>query len=172
VRALLNRLLAGRAPADPLYLTNRTWQQKLRSGLVIGIPCVLLAGAVALGLSHMYAPKSAPPKALTNAEIVAGLLPDLEKTVDTTPPEADISELYTDTTGSPKLIGTLRNNTGHTISVQFTVDLANRGGSKVETVTERVENVPPKSSVPFKFPIKDPNAATAIVEPRTLRVVN
>ena len=165
-RKLLDRLFARRAPADPFYLTNRTWKQRLMSGLVIGISCVLLAGAVTLGLSYLYAPKTEP----TAAEIVAHLLPDLEKTIDRTPKQAEILDLRPDTAGSPKIIGTLRNHTDRTISVEFTVDLTDGDGSKLEAVTERVEKAPAKTDVPFQFPITDENAAIAVV--RSLRVVD
>ena len=165
-RKLLDRLLAGRAPANPFYLTNRTWKQRLKSGLLMGIPCVLLAGAVALGLSYLYAPRTEP----TTAEIVARLLPDLEKTVDRTPKEAEILDLRPDTAGSPKIIGTLRNHADRTITVEFTVDLTDIFGSKLDAVTERVEKAPAKTDVPFQFPIRDENAAIAVV--RSLRVVH
>lgn len=172
LRGMLDRLLAGPAQTDPLYLTNRTWKQKLKSGLVIGVPCVLLAGAVGLGLSHLYAPQSAPPKEPTPAEIVAKLLPGLEKTVDLTPREVEIEYLHPETVGSPKLVGSLKNNTDRTVTVEFTADLADIHGSKIDSVTERVEKAPPKTSVSFEFPIDDPEAAIAVVRPGTLRVVN
>lgn len=170
LRGLLDRLIAGRAPTDPFYLTNRTWKQKLRSGLAIGIPCVLVAAAVALGLSHLYAPKTAPPREPTPAEIVANLLPDLEKTVDATQKEVEILEIHPDTAGSPRIVGTLRNNTDRTISVEFTVDLTDSKGSKIDAVTERVEEAPARTNVPFQFPIKDKDAAIAVT--RSVRVMN
>ena len=169
---LLARVLSGPSTSDPLYLTNRTWKQKLKSGLVIGVPCVLLAGAMGLGLSHLYAPQSAPPKEPTPAEIVANLLPGLEKTVDLTPREVEIEYLHPETVGSPKLVGSLKNNTDRTVTVEFTADLADIHGSKIDSVTERVEKAPPKTSVSFEFPIDDPEAAIAVVRPGTLRVVN
>jgi hypothetical protein len=172
LRGLIGRLVAGQAPTDPMYLTNRTWKQKLRAGLVIGIPCLLVAGAVGLGAIHLFVPKAAPPKEPTQAEIVAHLLPDIEKGVDTTPREAEISEIYPDTTGAPKLKGTLKNNTDHTISVEFTVDLWDGAGSKIDSLNGHVENAPAKSGVPFQFPINDPTAAGANVRPGSLRVVN
>jgi hypothetical protein len=170
LRKLLARLLDGRAPSDPLYLTNRTWKQKLRVGLVIGIPGVLLAGVVALGLSHLWAPQAAPVREPTPAEIVAGLLPDLEKTVDLKPTGAEILDLHPETGGSPKIVGMLRNITDHTISVEFTVALTDADGSKLDEVAERMEKVPAKTTVPFQFPIREENAAIAMV--RSLRVVD
>ncbi|MGA3097354.1 MAG: FxLYD domain-containing protein [Bryobacteraceae bacterium] len=172
LRGWLHGFINGRTPTDPLYLTNRTWKQKLKSGLLIAIPVVLLAGVAALGLGRLYAPKAAPLKEPTSAEIVAHLLPDLEKTVDATPLAAEIPELHTDIAGSPKLIGALKNNTDRTITVEFTVDLTDIMGSKVDSVSERVENAPAKKTVPFQFPIRDKNAARAQVQPGTLKVVN
>jgi hypothetical protein len=153
-----------------LYLSNRTWKQKLRAGLVIGVPCLLLAGMVALGLSHLYAPKTAPPKEPTPAEIVANLLPDIEKTVDTRQKDVEILDVHPDVSASPRIVGTLRNNSTRTVTVEFTIDLTNRNGSKVDAITQRVENTPAKSSVPFAFPIRERSAAIALV--RTLRVVD
>jgi hypothetical protein len=172
LRGMLDRLISGPAPTDPLYLTNRTWKQKLRVGLAIGIPCLLLAGAVGLALSHLYAPKAPPPKEPTPAEIVAHLLPDLEKTVDNTPREVEILDLHPDTAGAPKIVGTLRNNTDRTVSVEFTADLTDASGSKLDAVTERVEKAPAKSSVSFQFPIDDKDAAFSLVRPRSLRIVD
>ncbi len=172
LREWLDRFINGPAPSDPLYLTNRTWKQKLRSSLLIAIPLALLVGGVALGLSHLYAPRTAPPRPPTPAEIAASLPLDLTKDIDTTPMEAEIQELHPDTFGSPKLVGTLRNNTDRTIAVEFTVDLTDRGLSAIDAVTERVEKAPAKSTVPFQFPIKDANAAYAVVRPGTLRVIH
>jgi hypothetical protein len=56
--------------------------------------------------------------------------------------------------------------------VEFSVDLADAGGSKIDTVTERVENAPAKTSVPFQFPIRDGNAAAALIHPGSIRVVD
>lgn len=172
LRAMLDRLISGRAPSDPLYLSHRSWKQKLRLGLVVGIPCLLLAGVVALGLSHIFAPERAPSKAPTNAQIVANLLPNLEKTVDTTPKEVEIQDLHTETVGPPKIVGTLKNNTDRVVAVEFTIDLTDIRGSKLDAVTERVEKSPAKSSVPFEFPIDDKDAAAALVRPGSLRVLD
>ena len=161
-----------RAPVDPLYLSNRTWKQKLRVGLLIAIPGLVLAGAVALGLSHMYAPKRLDPNLPTRAEIIASLPVDLAKDMVPVALDVQIQDLHPDTTGSPKLVGALRNNTDRTISVEFTVDLTNRRGSRVDAVTPRVEKAPAKSSVAFQFPIPDADAAFAVVRYGTMREVN
>jgi hypothetical protein len=104
--------------------------------------------------------------------MVASLPLDLAKDLDAKPLDAEIQDLHPDTAGSPKLVGTLRNNTDHPVSVEFTVDLTDVHYSKVDAVTERVEKAPAKSAVPFQFPIKDDDAAFAVVRPGTLRVVN
>src|ERR1700754_804870 len=46
----------GPAPNDPLYLTNRTWGQKIRAWSVVGLPLLLLAGGMALMLTRYLGP--------------------------------------------------------------------------------------------------------------------
>src|ERR1039457_2077469 len=61
-------LSGGQAPSDPLYLTNRTWKQKLRLALVIATPTALLFCALALVFSNVYSPKAAPPREISAGE--------------------------------------------------------------------------------------------------------
>jgi hypothetical protein len=120
----------------------------------------------------MFAPERAPSKEPTAAQIVANLLPELEKTVDGKPQEVEIQDLHPETAGRPRIVGTLKNNTGREVAVEFIVDLTDIRGSTLDAVTERVAKAPAKSSVPFEFPIEDKDAFTALVRPGTLRVVN
>jgi hypothetical protein len=71
--------------------------------------------------------------------------------------------------GAPRISGKLQNKTDRTISVEFDLDLANLAGSRVSTITERVDNAPPKSSTPFDFPAGNSEAAYALV--RKMRTV-
>src|SRR5215470_16569561 len=78
----LERFVGGSAPSDPLYLTNRTFGQKLRIGLLIGTPVLAIAGLVAMALGNYFdsppPQKAAAPKPATG-EITAKVLPNLEK---------------------------------------------------------------------------------------------
>jgi hypothetical protein len=164
LREPLERFLSGGRQMDPLYLSNRTWSQKLKLALVIAAPCVLLLGALAFIFGYRLAPKTAPPHQQTSAEIVARLLPDLEKTVQI--PEykdAEILEIRVDRSGAPKVTGRLHNRTSHELSVEFTVDFTDESGSRVGAEVERVEKAPPGSTVPFTFPIRDSRSAFPLV---------
>jgi hypothetical protein len=162
-------LSGGQAPSDPLYLTNRTWKQKLRLALVIATPTALLFCALALVFSNVYSPKAAPPREISAAEIMANLLPDLEKTVNIdTNKDAEILQLRVLRDGPPRVVGILKNMTDRVISVEFDIDLTDLNGSRVSTSTERVEKAPPNSSIPFEFPV-NPEAGYALV--RKVRTV-
>jgi hypothetical protein len=171
LRGRLERLLSGHAPTDPLYLTNRTWKQKLRLALIVGIPCVALAFAVGLALSDLFPHEPVAPREATPAEIMAKLLPDLEKTVKINAnPDAELAEVRVVQGDAPRLSGMLSNKTTRAISIEFVLDLTDANGSRLGAVTERVDNIPARSAAPFDFVLKQPGAAFALVrEVRTLR---
>ena len=57
----VDRWASGAAPDDPLYLSNRTWRQKLRMGLALGIPGLLVIGGLTLVFGKILIPKTPPP---------------------------------------------------------------------------------------------------------------
>jgi hypothetical protein len=155
----------GGRPSDPLYLTNRTWKQKLRAPLLIGIPTVVVFIALALVFTNVYSPKTAPPKQPTPAELMANLLPDLQKTVHiNTYTDAEITALrVVRGEGPPKVSGTLKNKTDRVISVELDVDLADVNGSRVGSLTERVSKAQPNGVTQFEFPAGNSAAVYALV---------
>ena len=168
----LEKFLAGRAPDDPLYLSRRTPAQKVKMALVIAGPCVLLCGALALAMTNLI-PRTPPPPAheTTPAEIVAKLLHDLEKTVKIeTNRDAELVEVSVQRGDAPKIAGLLRNRTDRPVSVEFELELTDEAGSRIGAVVGRVDNAPAKNTIPFQLPIKQRNAAFAVVRDlRTLR---
>src|SRR5438477_13166178 len=98
LRGPVERLLSGTAPNDPLYLSNRTSGQKLKSWSLIGIPCLVLAVGIAVTLSNFLDPPEVKPaKEPTAAEITAKLLPNVEKDLKFTPPsEVQVIEVRVD----------------------------------------------------------------------------
>jgi hypothetical protein len=164
LRGPVERILSGGpAPTDPLYLTNRTLYQKLKSWSLIGIPCLVLALGIGATLSTLLDPPEAKPvKEPTAAEITAKLLPNLEKDIRLAPAsEVQVVEIRVD--GS-RLVGVVRNTTARRIaSAELVIDLTNSFGSQVGGVNGTVENLPPSSNKAFQIPIKQRNAAFAIV---------
>ena len=80
LRGLVDRVLSRPAPSDPLYLSNRTFDQKVKLGLAIAVPCLIVVGGIALGLSHFFQANGPGPAAEPSAaELAAKLLPNVDK---------------------------------------------------------------------------------------------
>jgi hypothetical protein len=164
LRGPVERLLAGgHAPTDPLYLTNRSLTQKLKSWSLIAIPCLVLAVGIAVILSSFLNPPEAKPtKEMTAAEITAKLLPDMDKDIKLTP-ASDVQVVEVKVDGS-RLVGMLKNTTTREIAVtELIIDLTNTGGSQLGAVNAIVENIPPSGTKEFQIPIKQHDAAFALV---------
>ena len=173
LRDKIELFLNGGQQSDPLYLSNRTWKQKLRPALLIAIPAALVFGVLALVFANVYAPKAPPPKEVSAAEILAKLLPDLQKTSGINAyKDAEIVELRVAPGAAPRIVGAIRNKTDRVISVEFELDLVKRVGdnaTRVGGAIGRVDKAPPNASVPFDFPAGNPEAESATV--RKIRTV-
>ncbi len=155
----------GAAPTDPLYLTNRTLSQRIRFGIVIAVPCLILAGGVILSMSSIYKPKIAPARPLTPAEVSARILPNLAKNISIeSNKDLQVVEVHVDHTAGTKLAGTVTNNTGHAIRLAEVVFvLTEASGSQLGAVTAKLENLAPFSTTKFAVPIQQSTAAYALV---------
>jgi hypothetical protein len=170
LRDRVELFLNGGQPSDPLYLSNRTWKHKLRLALLIAIPVALVFGALALVFTNVYTPKAPPPKEVSAAEMLARLLPDLQKTSGINAyKDAEIVELRVAPGAAPRIAGVLKNNTDRVISVEFELDLVSIRGSRVGAATWRVDKAPPNASVPFDFPAGNSEAVYVLV--RKMRTV-
>jgi hypothetical protein len=163
LRGPVERLLSGTAPNDPLYLSNRTAGQKLKSWSLIGIPCLVLAAGIAVTLTNFLDPPEAKPiKEPTSAEITAKLLPNLEKDfTQTRPSDVQIIEIKVDGT---RLVGVVRNTTPREIaSAELVFDLTDSSGSQIGAVSGMVEKLPASGNKEFQISIKQHDAAFALV---------
>lgn len=163
LRGPFERLLSGAAPTDPLYLSNRTSSQKLKSWSLIGIPCLILALGIGVTLSDLLdPPDSKPVKEPTAAEIAAKLLPHIEKEFKLTPAsEIEVVEVKVE---GQRVVGVVRNTSTREVAVaELVIDLTDSSGSQVGAVNAIVERIPASSDKPFQLPIKQPNAAFSLV---------
>ena len=169
LRGPVERLLSGSAPTDPLYLTNRTLGQKLLSWSLIGIPCLVLFAGIGITLSSLLDPPVAKPaKELTAAEITAKLLPNMDKDFKLAP-ASDVQVLEARVDGT-RLVGRVKNTSTRAIAgAELVVDLTDADGSQVGAVSVVVEKIPPSGTRDFEIPIRQRNAATAMVREVTLR---
>ena len=68
MRGRMETFLSGPPPDDPLYLTNRTWQQKARIAVLVAAPVLLLIALVTIGASGMFRFHKVDTYALAAAE--------------------------------------------------------------------------------------------------------
>lgn len=159
-----DRLLAGPSPADPLYLTNRTWKQKLRIALLVGLP--VLAVLVA-ALYAMLRPPTLPenrPATPSAAEIAAStpILPDNFSLPQNT--DLQIVEVGIQRDGGTFVAGILRNNTHRRYAgAELYFGLMDENDSQVGGASTTLGIIEPRATVPFRLPIPHKNAAFVLV---------
>ena len=164
LRGPVERLISGGGQQDPLYLSNRTFSQKLVGWVRVGVP-LLVVVVVVLVAFFMYKRTDKPPEVLSNAEIAAKMLPNLNKPIHVNS-NTDIAvvEVYVDHTAGDKLIGKFRNTTSHEIqsgAVDFV--LTGLNGTMVGAASVKVNNLAAGETVPFAQPIAEKTATFAMV---------
>jgi hypothetical protein len=169
-RAAMEKFVSGDAPKDKLYLSNRSWGQRLRLVAVIALPCLLLAGVMIVALSGVFKPKTAPPRELSVAEILNKVLPNLGKDLKLdTNTDAEIDSIFVTRGGERRLVGVLKNKTDRTLKVELNIAFTDENVSNVGSDIFTLEKVPPRQSYSFSFPMKVNGAIYAIV--RTIRTL-
>lgn len=169
LRAPVERFLSGGlAPSDPLYLTNRTFGQRIRFAVVIGTPCVIVASLMALALSDYFVKKTAEPKLdpspAERAAMAAKMLPNMDNVKLDTNRDVDVMEVHIDRTKGIALMGTVMNNTTHEIhSAEIVFDLTDSYGSQLGGVSQQLENLAPQIRQNFRLPIEQSSARFVLV---------
>ena len=163
LRNSVERFLSGGQPTDPLYLSNRTAGQKLKSWSLIAIPCLVLVLGVSVVLTNLVdSPPAAPLKQPTSAEITAKLLPNLNQDFKLKP-ASDVQVVEIRVVGS-RLVGVLKNTSARDIAAaELVVDLTNAAGSQVGAVSGKVEKIPALGTKDFQIPITQRDAAFGMV---------
>ena len=148
-------LAGGRVPGDPLYLSNRTIGQRIRTAILIGVPCLL----VVLGVNAWIRSRHK----LTNEEAAAQMLSKLDITKLHVAANRDLEVLDVAIQNNHVVSGTVRNNTGHTIdgaTVYF--DLTDRAGTRLAAVAADIPQVLSHETASFRVAC-DENAVYAFV---------
>lgn len=160
-----DRLLAGPSPADPLYLSNRTWKQKLRTALLVAVPVLVVVGAATYAMLRPPTLPEKRPESLTPAEIAARtpILPEnftVQQNTDLQVVEVGIVR----ENGAQTISGTLKNNSRRRwAGADLSFDLADQEGSQVGGASTHVGTIEPRATVPFRFSIPHKNAAFVLV---------
>ena len=166
LRGLLERVLTRPAPSDPLYLSNRTFDQKVKVGLVIAVPCLIVVGVTALGLSHFFQAKGPGPAAeISGAELAKKLLPNMDAAVKIeVNKDVQVLDAHIEREGGMQLVGSVKNNTDRLIrATEIVFNLTDQTGSQLGAVSARVDNLAPNATGSFRIPIEQTDAAFALV---------
>jgi hypothetical protein len=164
LRARIELFISGRAPDDPFYLTNRTWQQKLKTASLIAVPVVLLIAIVTIGATDLFRLHKVDPYEHSEAPAPAApqkRLPDPMLA----PADLEVVNIRIARDSHATVVtGIVRNNGNRKVdSAEVSYYLADTEGSLVGTDTTGVANVEPHGSVTFRMPLKIAKAEYVIV---------
>jgi hypothetical protein len=160
------RMISGRAPSDPLYLTNRTFGQRARFWAVLIVPCLVLAAAIGIALTNILEPPEPKPAAEPTAgEVAAKTLPNIDNNLKLDrSTDIDVAEMRIVHAGGAHLEGVVRNTTTHDIaSATVVVELTDSAGSQVGRANIRIEKIGALQSKSFMEPIRPAKAEIALV---------
>jgi len=159
-------VFAGMRPTeDPLYLSNRTIRQKIKLGVLIGLPLVVVGALLLYALNEHKNPRQAPAAQLTPEQIAQKMLPNLngDLKVDSNR-NLEVMDVHVQQGKPLRLTGEVRNKTSHAIqNAQIVFDLTDKLGSRLGAVSTTVARIEANASARFDFPIPQPNAAFALV---------
>jgi len=164
LRRPVERLLSGGGPQDPLYLSNRTFGQKLVGWVKVGVPLLVVVVAVVFAFL-MHRRQDKPPESLSPAEIAAKMLPELNRPIHVDiNTDIEVLEVYIDHADGDRLVGRVRNTTDHEIhsgEVDFFLTAVN--GTQVGAASVKVNKLAAGQTFPFAQPIPQKAAAFALV---------
>jgi len=165
LRGLVERVLFRPAPSDPLYLSNRTFDQRVKVGLVIAVPCLIVVCVTALALSHFFQAKGPGPAGeLSGAELARKLLPNMDTTIKIEVDKVQVLDAHFEREGGMKLVGTVKNNTDRLVhTTEIVLTLTDETGSQLGAVTAQVDNLAANATASFQIPIQQTDAAFALV---------
>ena len=165
LRGPVERLLSGGGRQDPLYLSNRTFRQKLVGWAKVGVPLLVVVVVAVVFALNRHRRSDNPAEVLPPAEVAAKMLPDLNKPIHVdSNTDIAVVEVYVDHAAGDKLVGKFRNTTDHEIQsgeVDFT--LTGSHGTQVGSVNVKVSKLAAGATVPFAQPIAEKSATFALV---------
>ncbi len=165
MKGALDRLLNGPKQDDPLYLSNRTWKQKVRLAAIVLAPVLVVVGFFVYSLLTPPPAHEKPLNVLSPAEIAARteIIPKDFKVPQNV--DVQVAEVFIDRSSTPhRIAGTLQNVSERQFSnVELTFDLTDQNGSQVGGARTTVADVAPRAIKSFSFPIPQRNAAFVLV---------
>jgi hypothetical protein len=166
LRQRFERFLSGSAPSDPLYLTNRTWAQKLKLAGLLAAPVLILGVLAMVGATNMFRPAKVdsderPRTEAPPAAPAARPAPDPQLN----PAELEVLSIRIARDENPPVVtGAIRNNSNRRVdSAEVSYFLSDTHGSLMGQETAQVQGVGPHNTVTFRAPLKIANADSVLV---------
>ena len=166
LRSRFEDFISGRAPNDPLYLTNRTLQQKIKIAALVAVPVVILLALVLAATTDVFRSRRSDPyeHPVAQAQISTTQAPSLPApTLALT--ELDVVNIrIVKDPRSPLVTGVVRNHTNAKVdAAEVSYYLVDEQGNVVGTDTTEVQNVAARGSAVFRVPLKIPHAQYVLV---------
>lgn len=164
LRGPVERFLNGPGSSDPLYLSNRTLGEKIRLGVLIGLPCAMVLALVTLAALGKFdsAHLSPPAQPLSDAELAVRMLPDLSQGL--TPRSDSGIEVTEVAVGRGRISGNVRNTTDRAVvDAEVTFDLTDAAGSRLGAVLCRIPRIEPRGTAAFQATVPQADAVRAVV---------
>ena len=164
LRGPVERMLSGGSQRDPLYLSSRTFGQKLAGWAKVGVPLLVVVVVVVVAFA-MHKHDDKPAEVLSNAELAAKMLPDLNKPIHVdSNTDIAVVEVTVDHTAGDMLAGKFRNTTSHEIQAgEVVFTLTGTNGTQLGAVRVKVSKLAAGDTVAFTQPITQKTATYALV---------
>ena len=150
-------------PQDPLYLSNRTIGQKVRLAVFVSLPILIIIGVTVVALVRPAGGR--PEEDAVPSETKRRALPNPAANVKVeTNQDVVVLKAAIENGHGTEVAGVVQNNTDRVIrSAVLTFDVTDQAGSQLGGVSTTVQNLAPKASTKFRFPIKQTEAAFVLV---------
>lgn len=154
LKAWINRLIAGKAPSDPLYLSNRRLRDRLWPYIAAGTFFLVLLVGWKVAVPHSEPPAHALP---SNAKLAAMSFPRFADS------QLEVVGVGVLADGS-KLEGEVRNKTGHVIALgRLSFELQDANGHFTGATGMELKQIQPGQITKFELPISQPESRVALV---------
>jgi hypothetical protein len=159
LRGSIERLLAGRAPTDPLCASNRTFRQKAAMAFWLLLPAAAVAAAFLYAANQRHAVNEETPAVREEPAS-----PPVK--IDVPPSNAvlDLESARVVRSSPPRLEGAARNKTGRRIGrAELVFQMTDEEGSNLGAVRVELKDIPPQGRAEFSVPLEDARAAEAVL---------
>jgi len=164
LRQRIDNWVSGTGHADPLYLSNRTTAQKLKSWLVIAVPVLILVGGIGISLAYLNPPEATRANEPTPAEVASKMLPNLKDLKIEGASDLEVVEVGIDRSKGVRMVGSVRNKSVHTIATALlSCELTDASGTQLGSVTVHLEDIPASSVKTFELPVQQTDANFVLI---------